>query len=63
MITRPYVIDQWTERGVKSDTRNTKREANLLAEHMRTDKTTLFTIITRPSGSVRICNNPKRAQK
>lgn len=58
-----YAVDQWTERGVRPFIANTKREANVLAEFLRQDRLTIQTVVTFPSGSVRVCPNPKRAQK
>lgn len=56
-----FKIDMWLvgDRGVTSFTAATKREANTLAEKLRSDATCLQTVVTFPSGKVRICRNPK----
>lgn len=52
-----YKIEIWTNRGVISDTADTKREANRIAESARGSTTVEKTVITFPNGTVRICRN------
>ena len=59
----PFRIERWTARGVTAEERPTKREANILAERLRTDPNTEQTVVTFPNGKVRVCRSVKKATK
>ena len=64
-MTKLYRIEKWSHRGVTTEERPTKLEANTLAASYRADPGVSQTIVIRPNGLVRICRNtqakPQRA--
>lgn len=52
-----YRIDRWTDRGVSYAEASTKREANRIAQAMRSDRAVNQTVVVFPNGTARVCRN------
>jgi hypothetical protein len=58
-----FTIERWTERGITTETRATKTEANKLAEAHRRDREVIQTCVVFPNGARRFCRNPRHGAK
>lgn len=52
-----YRVERWSARGVQVEEAETKREANFIAERMRSLRDTVQTTVVKPNGDVRACRN------